>query len=381
MEIRNIEKKDIQQKYSIMHYCFQGKEAEVTQEYIASFVPENHIGMFEGDQLMSSLEIVPKHIVMYTKPMKMGGLGGITSFPEFRYGGTAKMLILRSLEIMRERKMLISFLKPFSYSFYRKYGWETHLHKKHYSIPISSLSKIGVNLHTFKRLSYDDLPAVKSMYERHILQYNGCAMRTENDWKGRFAGHFVYGSIDGSGRIKGYLIFTIDQKTMNVDEFICDDIDAQRDLLQFIHRHDSQINEVILTSAPDDLTDIILGDPPITELLFKMMARVVDVAEFLKFYDYGNFEGEFNINIKDPWAEWNNHTFAVQVKSGKASVAETQSDEDISISIGAFSQMVMGYAGFSKQLYMKRVEYCDADKKAVFDAMFPDRKTDLYDFF
>ena len=73
MEIRNIEKKDIQQKYSIMHYCFQGRDGQVTQEYIDSFVPENHIGMFEDDTLMSSLEIIPKDIIMYGKPMKMGG--------------------------------------------------------------------------------------------------------------------------------------------------------------------------------------------------------------------------------------------------------------------------------------------------------------------
>ncbi len=382
MEARFIEKKDEHQIASIMAYCFRGKRAETDKDSADNFIPENHLGLFDGERLMSSLEIVPKKVLLYKESVKMGGIAGVTSFPEYRHGGVAKKLIIQSLGIMRERNMIVSFLHPFSYMFYRRYGWETAFHKKVYTIELKSLSAIGTKSMKYRILNESYIAGMEKIYHSNMLNYNGAAIRTKEEWEEKFKHDFIYGAEDEQGLLRGYIIYCIDDKVMTVKELICDSIEAKRELLRFIYMHDAKIDRFVWAAPADDMTDMLLDEPPQAVCVPKMMARAVDVEKLLCIYDYSGYEGDFSLKIEDPWAPWNNSLFCVHVKGKKASVTRSNSNSpDINCSIEAFSQMIMGYAGFDKQLYMNRLKLINNKKKKDFSLIFPGRFTELNDFF
>ena len=56
--------------------------------------------------------------------VKMGGITGVTTYPEYAGRGLIHKLMAKCLEHMRTERQFISFLCPYSFPFYRKMGWE-----------------------------------------------------------------------------------------------------------------------------------------------------------------------------------------------------------------------------------------------------------------
>ena len=83
--------------------------------------------------------IVPHTIHFDGNLHKMGGIGGVASLPEFRYGGGVQQLLRWSLQLMKERGYIFSELAPFSFAFYRKCGWEWGFRWQELTIPMKDL--------------------------------------------------------------------------------------------------------------------------------------------------------------------------------------------------------------------------------------------------
>ncbi|MCI3987612.1 GNAT family N-acetyltransferase, partial [Bacillus vallismortis] len=52
--------------------------------------------------------------------MKMGGISGVATWPEYRRKGTVPELIRKALLVMKKEKQTIIFLHPIMISFYSK---------------------------------------------------------------------------------------------------------------------------------------------------------------------------------------------------------------------------------------------------------------------
>mgnify|MGYP003623254581 FL=1 len=84
----------------------------------------NVIGWFNGDKLVSQLSVYPCRVNIHGVTMRMGGLTGVGTYPEYANLGLMSELIKMGLSGMRERGEWISYLYPYSIPFYRKKGWE-----------------------------------------------------------------------------------------------------------------------------------------------------------------------------------------------------------------------------------------------------------------
>jgi len=167
MTIRFVKISEYDRVKYIMRYCFPWLH-EVSDSSVSSkaehIKPEAFLGFYdEKDELKAFAENVPFKIMIDGVPMDMGGIAGVSSLPEVRHGGHVAEILKRWLEIMKARGQTLSMLGPFSYEFYRKYGWELGFERMNYSIPIEHLNifkhKTG-NIHPVGKEDIDKLDEI-----------------------------------------------------------------------------------------------------------------------------------------------------------------------------------------------------------------------------
>lgn len=342
----------------ILSYCF-GLPPEFGEEFISeTFQSDNCLGCFDGDRLGALLCISPFDMYFHGETVLMGGIGAVSTLPEYRHCHCASNMLIKSLEIMKERGYTFSALGPFSYEFYRKYGWELGFHSKKYNIRVDDLGGLGVGRGVFRPLNLDDIPRVKSLYESFISKYNGAIRRDEKTWNSKLNVQgkdrdYAYGySRQGDG-LHGYIFYSIENRKLYIRELIYDSLDTKLELMRFVYNHSAQVETVIWDAPQDDNTMLMLANPRIGQTINPgMMIRVVDVKKALEAYDFPLlYRGSIAIKIQDKWAPWNDGVFNILIKKGSATVEKvTDISPHIECDIQTFSQIMSGYIGMKEAI-------------------------------
>ena len=82
---------------------------------------------FLEDQLVSVVGILVREVLLAGQPIRMGGIGGVATLPEWRRRGFSGALLDRSAEFLRDPlKVDFSFLvcAPEKVPFYARHGWQ-----------------------------------------------------------------------------------------------------------------------------------------------------------------------------------------------------------------------------------------------------------------
>src|SRR5690242_15461608 len=88
MELRGLTKDDFDAGITLSMYAFQyALTPEQLEEQRAQFKPEWAWGVFESGKLEAQLTIIPLHMYVQGKPYAMGGLAGVSTWPEHRRRG------------------------------------------------------------------------------------------------------------------------------------------------------------------------------------------------------------------------------------------------------------------------------------------------------
>lgn len=373
----------------VLNYCF-----EVPQEFVESYInedytPENCLGCFENDRLAGLLHIYPYDMYFHGNTVPMGGIGLVSTLPQYRYYGCASKLLVKTIEIMKKRGYIFSALSPFAYAFYRKYGWELGFSNKRYIISIDELRGLGAGNGQFRILTLGDRDRLDKTYKESMAKYNGAIDRDEKNWESRLKTigknrNYGYGySRQGNG-LDGYIFFSINDRVFHVHEMIYNSLEAKLELLRFIYNHNAQVKEVNWQAPIDDNTVLLLDNPRIEQKIEPgMMIRVVDVVAALKSYKYPDtYNGTFTINIDDKWAPWNNGTFKVSIDQGTTRVDKIEdAGADISCSVNSFSQFMLGYIGLEKAIELGKVIVHNPQAVKELKAIFKEQVTFMTDRF
>ncbi len=71
--------------------------------------------------------------------------GGITTEPEYRRGGYVREILNRSFEMSKDHGAVVSMLHPFSFGYYRKFGYDCICDHLILEFPISKLEFVERN--------------------------------------------------------------------------------------------------------------------------------------------------------------------------------------------------------------------------------------------
>jgi predicted acetyltransferase len=294
--------------------------------------PENIWGYFTEGRLAAKMTILPLRTFVQGKSLAMGGIASVATWPEYRRKGMVGRLLHHALEVMKQRGQTISFLHPFAFGFYRKFGWETYVDTKKYTVETGQLPKLDEVEGTVARTG-KDYRLYHKIYETFAHKYAGMLVRDEEWWNNNVFKHkkdqsAIYYNIDGEPR--GYILYQVKNNEMTVHELVFLDEKARQGLWKFINNHDSMFNKVILNAPVDDQLAYLLDNPRIKqEITPYFMARIVDAASFLEQYPFlPAAEGQtFTLRIEDRQAAWNNAIFEVRIHHGRASVSVVPCDE------------------------------------------------------
>ena len=86
----------------------------------------------------------------------MAGIGYVASYPEYRGEGGISAIMKEMLADLAKQKVALSYLAPFSYPFYRQYGYEQTFEQAEYTIKTEDwprVKRVPVPLNEFLGLT------------------------------------------------------------------------------------------------------------------------------------------------------------------------------------------------------------------------------------
>jgi len=390
-EIRKVVGEELKQSLALSQYAFQYAltESEIT-ESINRKKESDILGIFDGDQLASKLEIIPLSVFIQEQEIAMGGIAGVATWPEYRRKKHVSQLIKKSLETMKENNQIISFLAPFKISFYRKFGWDLISSFAQLELEQQHLTMLPVTNGSIKRVTKDEaFEELNGIYETFALRYNGMLKRTDQWWKDRVYSkdfHFVKYN-DERNQASGYLLYKMKERVLEVKEMIFLTEEARRGLWNFICQHDSMADTVKIRMTENDPLAYLLDSPTFKkEVKPYFMGRIVDALPFLRSYPF-NSENSLFVHLVDEFAPWNNGTFHIQngdvthyQKENEGSTCAHPPKRGIQLDIATLSAILIGGQKPTFLYQAGKISGNEEDVQ-VFEKMIPDKPSFFYDFF
>ncbi|WP_315910906.1 GNAT family N-acetyltransferase [Xylanibacillus composti] len=316
--------------------------------------PNTIIGLFYQGKLVSKLSLLPLHIWLGGEMFPMGGIASAATLPEHRRKGYFQKLLYHSACEMKEKGMMFSYLMPFSYSYYRKFGWEVIQSFKEFNLCPNDLrhgATLREYVYTRGKLKWHELNPV---YEKYAQSFTGMLTRERWWWESYYSfykkGEVV--TVSNADGIQGYLVYDIHQesKTMTIHEIIHLNEEARLSMLDFLANHDSVIDRVILRTPVQDEMSFLLRNPAVSQQIKPgFMGRIMDVRSCLSKYPFIKTGKSFDfiMKITDPFLSWNDGIIRVLVnEDGEVYImdmTDTDKELDLSCDIGAFTAILFGY--------------------------------------
>lgn len=381
--VRRLARADITQYAALSAFAFQVDEKAQRQAWNAS--PPLALGAFapDGGRLLAALRIWPFLAYFQGRPIPMGGVASVASWPEVRRQGLVGRLMRESLDLMRSEGQTVSTLYPFSYPFYRRYGWELGFTRTLYEIPLSELDPYrrppGGR---FRPAGPDDLPALDALYRRFVRRWNGPLLRESSWWRQRILDHSG-APAPGIGprravlwedghRFRAYLVYgfqspnpqaaTAEQRLLRVYDWAVEDGGAFRALLSFLVQHDSMAASLTMPAPSDwDFLPLLVNPRVKVRKEAGAMIRIIDMDRFLHQVvppkrrplppgeELASLPEAVQIEVQDELAPWNQGRWLLPLGGGSVQPAsgEPKGPEEtmprLIGSIQVWSQVLSGY--------------------------------------
>ncbi len=330
-DIKIIDEKHMDDAIKLSEYSFKyilkGEERQKRLDFM-----QDHLifGVFDEDHMIAKTHIIPLEVIIDKKPYSMGGIASVATYPQYRRKGIVNELMKLSLEKMKEQKQILSFLHPFSMDFYRKYGYEIISNLKTIEIDVCDLNYFkGIEGKTIVPFSNENLDDINAVYMLYTEKYNSMLIRTNKWWKqNQFEACSPVIYYDKDNNPKGYMLFKIEEDTLEIAEYIYLDEESRRGLWNFIANHDSMIKKAKITMSDDEQMSFLFYNPVVkTEIIPYFMGRIVLAEEFLnKYTDFSALKEELTVYIQDDKALWNNGKYTL---SNKGMRFESLSKEEV----------------------------------------------------
>lgn len=376
-EVRLMGEEKIDKIFNLAAYVFNAARTEERKERFKKIVEHSlNYGYFFEDILTSQLISTPFKVAFHGASYQMAGIGCVSSYPEYRGQGGISAIMKQLLTELAENKVELAYLAPFSYPFYRRYGFEQVFEQISYTIKAVDWPNVKATPGKMKRVTYEEAESVcQQIYSELPKNQKGAVIR--EDWwfdyafglddKNQFA---LY--EDELGIPQGYLIYQSSAERFEIKEWGYLTKQAFQSLVRFIGSHNSSSQEFYLRTGFDGTNLSYLLSSALVEMTItpSMMARIVDLESFLEKYPFvAGDEETYYFKIEDELGPWNKGIWELFVRaSGQSSIRRLEQipeslreDEVIESTIQVLTQLFMGYrTGTELSFYGKIAGKADA---------------------
>lgn len=387
-----MQQEDYQKMFDVAQYAFQFETSGAYQERF-EYIADHSInyGSFDGDNLASQVMMTPFQVRFFDKNHKMAGVGFVSSDPSFRGGGRIDKIMKNLLEDCREEGFLFSYLAPFSYPFYRRYGYELIFERMSYQVESQNWPKERKKPCGYvRRLDWKNAKGfLKEIYSQSMCNEAGYLLR--EDWwlyyryEFHRANYFaVY--FDEHNQAKGYLIYQINNGVFTCVEWQSLNKGAHDGLNRYIASHIDSVKEFKYERSFKKSTPFFETASPLTKVSIRpeMMVKIVDVEAFLRIFPFESLTSSFAIEIEnDPYGPWNTGIYEIiSMKGEKASIKKVEKTllPKLTTSIQRFTQLFLGYCSI-EELAFNEMILVDTTLFKVIEAITPKNPPILEDYF
>lgn len=298
-----------------------------------------------------------------------GGVGGVSSLPEFRSKGGIRAIFREQFRDMYQKGFLLSYLFPFSHPYYRQFGYELCCTQASWQIEIDAFKPFSCTMDVYMCRKDDPLDDLKAVHAEFIKGKNLAIHRRDDQWWAANGDPFkdrvykyVFCGEDGLPR--AYVIFT-PKKTEGQDGYLADvrDLayltpDDLRQIFGFFYRLRAQYRAVRLELPADVPVSAMITEPYECRHLVSPhgQMRIICVQKALELMHYPEEAGQFTVEVSDGFLPENNRGYAISFADGQAlSVEKTQEAPDLSVTIQRFSQLAVGFVELGQTEYLSDV--------------------------
>ncbi|MDT2756567.1 GNAT family N-acetyltransferase [Enterococcus asini] len=391
-DVRKMTSDSLEEMLNIVAYAFQWELSERNVQRFTSLAEHSwNYGSFdENDDLASQVMATPFQVDLFGDRHVMAGIGFVATYPEYRSQGRIDRIMKQLLADCREEGVTLSYLAPFSYSFYRRYGYELTFERAVYEVPSIDWPDSARTAGQVKRLSWEKAQGViQEVYQKAPKHHKGGLVR--EDWWEQFKfplrkdyQYAIY--YDEKGIAQGYLVYLLAPGIFTIAEWSWLTGAAFSGLNRFVASHKGSVAKIVYDVGFDGDNLQFLATNPMTHFRVRpeMMARVVDVKRFLKASKkIRNLKKSIAFEITDDvYAPWNQGIFELQKQGADVGIKQVEATvlPTISLTIQRFTQLFMGYLTPEVLLaydFLKMDENLLEDLKEI----VPNQKPILEDYF
>lgn len=343
--------KDREAFYQLYLFCFNGTDTPERRAFFDYRYDHGWIyGRKRGQKLVSGLYNLPFTINFHGVDYKMNGIGDVMSAPEASGIGGAGSLLQASLEEMLEKGVTLAYLSPFSYAYYRRYGYEQVFNHMVYQISNDKLPACHPSVRSgdVERLTWSEgLPIIQPLYEAQADNMAGGLRRPDWWW------HYlqlkrnwdiaVYRSANG--KPEGYLAYERNGSTLLVKEVITQTAAAYQHLLEFVAATRNTFRTIAFDDPDPRYRGDLLPEPAYLKAETRpyMMARIVDLSDFLTRYPYQIQElPPVTFSITDTNLAANQGTWRLSVHEGRGTITKIADTLTSPMTIQALTKAAFG---------------------------------------
>lgn len=375
---KKLEQKDIEEFNALLRYAFQvtskdleesgWSESDIKKSKQPIFDFSYVLGYFYKDKLASQIVIYPMEVNIQGEIFEMGGLTGVTTYPEYTGRGLIHSLIQKGLEYMRDNGLTISFLYPYSIPLYRKQGWEIVSDQMTFTIKDTQLPKKKTVEGMIERVDirHED---IKNIYKYFSLQKHGALIRGDFEWEEYWRWDneedmLAAAYYNKEGKPLGYVIYYIQDEIMHIKEMIYLNSETKNGIWNFISAHYSMVTEVRGYNYTGESIAFQFDDSEIKETIQPyIMARIVDVESFMEQYPFQikDENVKFYFKVHDPVCKWNEGIFYLHFEDEEAICEKVEEYEEsylVELDISTLTTMMLGY---KRPTYLYDNEYLEMD--------------------
>lgn len=330
----------------------------------------------DGETLMAQIAVIDYKSMYYGNILTAAGIAGVSTLPEYRRSGCIREIFKYIFTSGEVKSFDTSFLYPFSYRYYRQYGYERILQHKTIKFPFSLIQFIPRSDCGVLYKSKEQLPELLELYNNYAKRYNACFYREngkyfcETPFK---TGKYTYMWYN-NGRPEAYATFTIEGRTLNVTELVWLDKNSLFGMLGFLRMYEGQVDDIWFSMLDKNSPlDLIIGADKCSYGMYDgAMGRFIDIKKGLSLYPYPETSGSLTIEVTGDFIASNNGLYHIEYGGGKASVTHVNKaadgkSKDMSISVCSLSRLLFGDVSPSNIPYLPdTVVYNEEKVKSIF---------------
>jgi predicted acetyltransferase len=320
---------------------------------------------FDGAGKMCAVTTVNNHQVRFNgHTAHMGGVGAVGTLPEARKGGYIRRIFERILPVMLEEGKVFSYLYPFSYQFYRKFGYELCYTPNRITVPMTFFGEYPFPDGMDQYFPGTDISELMSVYNEFIKDKNLPLVRDEAFFRRRAdkdpysTRHYAYLHRDKSGKADAYLLFQsvggIEDRELKVRELIWNSPQALHAMFGFIAQLGAEFT-TLTWDAPSSVNlpslfsagfDYKVETPP------HGMNRILNLKRAFEMMPAPKTPGRVTIGVTDDALPVNSGTYTVEW-DGTVTLKPSSGACDMETDIQTLTQLVTGFLSVD-QVRLKR---------------------------